>query len=244
MYEAGNPDKRPSAVKFKSWLDAALGDFESEEAPGMAREASVLTDDRDAMDAPSTDRQVSSASLMRRSSSGGPPKLRRQQSASDLNVQKRKRRARARREAALSVLPLPLFQPTDQEQMAAAFAALRDVPAVVDHFVLNHVFPKVMNHQKQKLMASGIDMGSDMLFEKRLGFSGTTSDLLPTGMTCDFEPGSEAKIVRTLTNPSVISTMDLQGDWDSQFILRTIATAKPRFHALIDVGALVTGMTN
>lgn len=93
-------------------------------------------------------------------------------------------------------------------------------------------------------MASGIDMGSDMIFEKRLGFSGTTSDLLPTGMTCDFEPGSEAKIVRTLTNPSVISTMDLQGDWDSQFILRVVASAKPRFHALIDVGALVTGMTN
>lgn len=148
MYEAGSPEKRPSAKRFKSWLDAALAgaDDVSSGAPTMGREASVLGEEEDELGAPGASRQVSAASLTRMSSSGGPPRLRRQKSTSDLNVQKRRRRAKARREAALAVLPLPLFQPTDQEQMAAAFSALRDVPAVVDHFVLNHVFPKVMNH--------------------------------------------------------------------------------------------------
>jgi len=30
MYEPGNPDKRPSAIKFKSWLDSAMGSDDSE----------------------------------------------------------------------------------------------------------------------------------------------------------------------------------------------------------------------
>ena len=36
-----------------------------------------------------------------------------------------------------------------------------------------------MRHQQMKLSACGQEVGGDMLFAKRLGFSGTPSDLLP-----------------------------------------------------------------
>jgi hypothetical protein len=43
----------------------------------------------------------------------------------------------------------------------------------------------VMRHQNLKLSASGQELGGDMLFGSRLGFSGTPSDLLPLELgTC------------------------------------------------------------
>lgn len=52
-------------------------------------------------------------------------------------------------------------------------------PEVILHYLSTHVFPDVMQHQETKLMASGADLGGEMLFSTRLGFSGTPSDLLP-----------------------------------------------------------------
>ena len=39
---------------------------------------------------------------------------------------------------------------------------------------------QVMRQQVTKLQASGVDLGSNLMFGVRLGFSGTPSDLLPT----------------------------------------------------------------
>ena len=44
----------------------------------------------------------------------------------------------------------------------------------------HHVFDQVMRQQVTKLQASGVDLGSNLMFGVRLGFSGTPSDLLPT----------------------------------------------------------------
>jgi hypothetical protein len=56
-------------------------------------------------------------------------------------------------------------------------------------------------------------------------------------------------IVHTLTSPTIMSSYLFGTDWKPRSVLTHIATAvdengKPRYHALIDTGALVTGMSN
>ena len=142
------------------------------------------------------------------------------------------------------VLPLELFQPRDVSQMDALTAALAQSAKVGAHYLTKHVFPKVLNFQTRKLAASGVDLGSTAVFQTRLGFSGTPSLLLPTDMgACNFEPGSEAAMVRSLTDPSVVTFESLPKNWSVDTLLDTVAKDE-RFSALIDTGALVTGYTN
>jgi hypothetical protein len=59
--------------------------------------------------------------------------------------------------------------------------------------------------QVLKLAANGQDLGGSLLFERRLGFSGTPSDLLPVEMgRCVFEEGDTAQMLYYLTSPQVI----------------------------------------
>lgn len=53
------------------------------------------------------------------------------------------------------------------------------VMQVIDHYLDRLIFPDTMEHRGLKLAANGQDVGGDMLFEVKLGFSGTPSDLLP-----------------------------------------------------------------
>lgn len=74
------------------------------------------------------------------------------------------------------------------------------------------VFPAVMQHQIFKLSASGQELGGEMLFRQRFGFSGTPSDLLPLELgSCGYERGSEGKIMDALTDDKVgRSNFDMQ----------------------------------
>ena len=143
------------------------------------------------------------------------------------------------------VLPLELLQPSDPKQMAKVYDALRMVPELVMHYLLQFVFPSpVTRHQEIKLTACGVDLGSDMLFKHRLGFSGTPSSLLPRSLQpCLVEPGSDAKYVRVLGSSEYVKHTCV-ADWNVRKLLTWVATHSPRFHALIDTGALVTGMEN
>jgi hypothetical protein len=146
----------------------------------------------------------------------------------------------------LEVLPLELFQISEKLQMERLFKLLHRSPEVILYYLCTHVFPSVMHHQHTKLTASGVDLGSDMLFHLRLGFSGTPSDLIPLDLKpCHHEPGSDATIVRVLTAPQHVSVHRVSS-WSVNALLQWVAnpgTGRP-FTALIDVGALVTGMTN
>lgn len=88
-------------------------------------------------------------------------------------------------------------------------------------------------------------LGGDCLFGVRLGFSGTPSDLLPVELgECAFERGSDAHMLSVLTDMKV-TTWAPTGPWSNTAILDMVATSTaPRYHCLIDAGALVTGMTN
>ena len=58
-----------------------------------------------------------------------------------------------------------------------------------------------------KLSATGQELGGDLLFPRRLGFSGTPADLLPLELGAPkFEPGTDAKaggVLRTSSRPTL-----------------------------------------
>lgn len=77
------------------------------------------------------------------------------------------------------VWPLQLIDTGDEEQMDVLYNLLHKLPHISYHYLMGSIFPPVMRHQRLKLSASGQSLGGDMLFKKRLAFSGTPSDLLP-----------------------------------------------------------------
>ncbi len=104
---------------------------------------------------------------------------------------------------------------------------------------------RYLKNASHQLQASGADLGGDVLFHGRVGFSGTPSDLLPHGMgPCHFELGSEAAMIRALSSQSSMGTPIKLTAWDVDKLLEKVASHDPPLRALIDVGALVTGMSN
>ena len=68
-------------------------------------------------------------------------------------------------------------------------------PPAMSALLLHH------RYQAVKLTASGCDLGGDMLFGSRLGFSGTPPNLLPSGVEKRLEPMSTAEIIDVLSKP-------------------------------------------
>eukprot|EP00946_MAST-07B_sp_MAST-7B-sp1_P004019 g4019.t1 len=153
-----------------------------------------------------------------------------------------------------SVMDLELFQLGDAKQMRALFELLRMEPEVIHHYLREIAFPSTMHQQRVKISASGQELGSDILFGRRLGFSGTPSNLLPVDIVpCHFEKGSEGKIIRSLTDDEVTMeapmsralSEDGAKPWSVKGILDMIAqSTDPEYRALIDTGALITGYSN
>ena len=141
-----------------------------------------------------------------------------------------------------AVLPLPLLQLHDKLQMKNLFNILTFKPDVIHYYLKQHVFPTCLNFQETKLSACGHELGSSLLFRNRIGFSGTPSNLLPIDLgDCQYEPGSDGKIIHTLTNPLVVSASK-KLEWTARSLLKDVCTGE--FHCLIDTGALITGLDN
>ena len=60
---------------------------------------------------------------------------------------------------------------------------------------------------------------------------------------CGYEKGSDGLVVTYMTDPNICSYHFCEKGWDSLSILREIAR-EGKYHALIDTGALITGLTN
>ena len=103
-----------------------------------------------------------------------------------------------------------------------------------------------MRSQHTKISASGQAIGGDLLVGRRLGFSGTPSDLLPLELgQCDYARGDDGKMLTTVLNKDIVSCTYLDEGWTAKSLIQKIATANnPPFHSLIDTGALITGYTN
>ena len=152
------------------------------------------------------------------------------------------------REDAPEVWPLRLLDMDDAEQFDTVFALLSGLPQLIHHYLDATIFPDVLKHQAMKISASGQELGGDMLFKRRMGFSGTPSELLPLELgKCRYDRGTDGKLQHVLTSPDVVSLRLIAMGWSVTGLLDIIASPgeeDPVYHALIDTGALVTGMSN
>ena len=108
------------------------------------------------------------------------------------------------------------------------------------------VFPTCTKRKKIKIQASGVDISSDTMFRSRLGMSGTPSSMEWPGLDyAVYNERDQSMILRTLTDPTVIDVFGnhVFMNWTVGELLRQIATSG-RLHALIDAGALITGLDN
>ena len=144
------------------------------------------------------------------------------------------------------VVPLRLLKRSNAEQMTKLFALLKRSPAAIHWYLEQFVFPEFMRHQKVKLSASGQEVGGDLLFPRRIGFSGTPSDLLPVELgKCGYEEGSDGYMLQVLTDPALVSYALVEEAWTVESLLKGISNATdPPIRALIDTGALITGLSN
>ena len=143
------------------------------------------------------------------------------------------------------VVPLFLLKQSNEEQMDRLHALLCKSPATIHWYLEQVIFPTYTQQQRVKLSSSGQELGGSMLFSRRIGFSGTPSDLLPLDLgRCGYEKGSDGKMVHILCSPEVVEVEHAPEGWSAESLLTAVATADPRYHALIDTGALITGLSN
>jgi len=117
----------------------------------------------------------------------------------------------------------------------------------------HHIFLPNMNTidcNENHLTASGQELAGKQLFSMCLGFSGTPNDLLPRSLgRCLYSAGDDGRVISTLSNTDVVS-LHAFNEWSPTGVLDVVAKARsddgerPRYHALIDTGALITGMSN
>ena len=143
------------------------------------------------------------------------------------------------------IWPLHLLDLTDENHLEVTFKLLKHSPIPLKFYLDTFVFPLVLEQHGEKIAASGQDLGGDMLFSRRVGFSGTPSDLLPEELgQCHYDEGVDGKIYHYLTSDSIMSSRLLGAEWTVTGVLDGIIKSDPPFHALIDTGALITGMSN
>ena len=146
------------------------------------------------------------------------------------------------------ILPLSKLQLSDAQQVHSLYLLLRRLPSLALHYLSSYVFPTCMLSQVMQLSASGQELGGSMLFDRRVGFSGTVSSLVPLELgDCGYERGADGKVMNVLTSSEVVS-WSLKEKWSVLGLLDDIAAAASspdtRFHSLIDTGALITGLDN
>jgi hypothetical protein len=122
------------------------------------------------------------------------------------------------------IWPLQLIDVQDREQFRVLFPLLRNLPHTVMHYLNDLIFPEVLAYQGLKLSACGQELGGDMLFRRKIGFSGTPSDILPLELgSCQYERGSDGKVVHYLTSPEIVKLLPIDNQWNAKSILEIIA---------------------
>ena len=133
------------------------------------------------------------------------------------------------------VHPLHLIDVTDRVMMEELYELLRHNYLAIDWYLHKHVFPETMRFQELKVSACGQCLGAaNMLFNRRLGFSGTPSDMLPIDLgRCQYDKGIDGSIVHTLASTEVVTHMHIgksKNKWTIRGILDHVARKRnPRY---------------
>lgn len=70
------------------------------------------------------------------------------------------------------VIPLRLLKRSNEEQMKKLYKFLVNHPDTIHFYLENFIFPAYMDSKILKLSAAGQELGGEMLFQRRIGFSG------------------------------------------------------------------------
>lgn len=235
--QLGPKDVRPAVLLYQEWIRRSLEvsgpTAKEEEGPPSNAGQRVATEDVESEHSVLKEKNTSSLSLSSSSYRPSQPLPSASPSASIAAP------------TSGEIVPLSQLQVTDTYQLNSLHQLLHRVPDVVYYYLTSLVFPRTMLFHRLKVSACGHELGSSMLFGRRLGFSGTPSDLLPLDLgACEYEVGSDARVLSVLTDPEVVRVEVLEEDWTPLRVLDRIAAAQPPFYALIDAGALITNMNN
>jgi hypothetical protein len=122
------------------------------------------------------------------------------------------------------IWPLQLIDARDKEQFKVLFPLLNKLPHPVMYFLDELIFPEVLQYQGLKLSTCGQELGGEIMFGRRIGFSGTPSDILPRELGgCNYERGSDGRVIHYLTSPSIATHVDLPPGWNVETILQYVA---------------------
>jgi hypothetical protein len=109
------------------------------------------------------------------------------------------------------VVQLKFLRRSNVDQMDRLFHLFEKEPLVIHDYLEQSIFPVHMRSQRLKISASGQAVGGDMLFGRRVGFSGTPSDLLPQELgRCDYETGDDGMMLSTVLDRAVVSEEHLE----------------------------------
>ena len=123
------------------------------------------------------------------------------------------------------IWPLQLIDTKDKEQFKVLYPLMYKLPHCVMYYLNELIFPEVLAHQGLKLSTCGQELGGDILFGRRIGFSGTPSDILPRELgSCQYERGSDGRVVHYLTSPKIVAHVDIATGWEVKTLLDFIAT--------------------
>jgi hypothetical protein len=136
------------------------------------------------------------------------------------------------------VISLRLLKRSNDNQMRKIFNLVKLLPSSIHFYLENFIFVNYMDNKVTKLSAAGQELGGQMLFRKRIGFSGTPSDLLPVELgDCGYEKCSDGQMIHVLTSPNICSYELAKEGWTPLSLLERIAqSTEPTFNALIDTG--------
>ncbi len=133
-----------------------------------------------------------------------------------------------------AIWPLQLVDVRDTEQFKVLYPLLYKLPHPVMHYLNEIIFPEMLAHQGLKLSTCGQEIGGDMIFSRRIGFSGTPSDIVPLELgSCQYERGSDGKVVHYLTSPDVVECVNIGVNWNATSILDYIANVCSLFFSQI-----------
>ena len=125
------------------------------------------------------------------------------------------------------IWPLQLIDVQDREQFRVLYPLLFKLPHAVMYYLNDLIFPEVLAYQGLKLSACGQELGGDLLFGRKIGFSGTPSDILPLELgSCQYERGSDGKVVHYLTSPDIVEVVPVSAPWDARRILDLVAQVR------------------
>ena len=230
-HEIGPARDRASSLRYEAWVCAAGGRIRGLDMAKVIAQAATTT--------PGVTRAPVQASSAASVAAAASPSLGSNPQGGSSSEEEKED---------LEVVQLKFLQKSNAEQMGKLRELWNGEPLVLHHYLTKFIFPEHMRTQRSKLSASGQSVGGDMLVGRRVGFSGTPSDLLPREMgRCEYETGDDGKMLSTVLDPLVMSHEELPEGWTVERVLERIATADDkgrRFSALIDTGALITGFSN